>query len=412
MTDRRDFLARLALGGAALPTLSLAVLAQAPAVARDDRAYWVDVLERIADPVLTNLAEHRLRERMPDAVAATATPERRRYAALEAFGRLLTGIAPWLELEADSTTEGVARSRYAELARAGIDAATDPASPDFMNFTSGSQPLVDAAFLAHAIVRAPRELHAKLPSATKRNLVTALVSTRTVKPGFNNWLLFSAMVETALSVMGADWDRMRVDYAIRQHEQWYKGDGMYGDGPSFHWDYYNSYVIQPMLLDVLGTLAPLAPEWKPLVDPVVTRAKRYAAIQERLISPEGTFPPIGRSLAYRFGAFQLLGQMALRRQLPEAVRPAQVRSALSAVIGRMIEAPGTFDSGGWLTVGFAGRQPHLGESYISSGSVYLCAAGLLPLGLPASDPFWTAASADWTSKKIWSGLDADADHAI
>ena len=414
MTHRRDFLARLAVGGAALPGISLSALAPAPtpASARDERAYWVDVLGRIADPVLTNLAQHKLRERMPDAVAATATPERRRYAALEAFGRLLTGIAPWLALESDATAEGQLRSRYAELARAGIDAATDPASPDFMNFTSGSQPLVDAAFLAHAIVRAPRELHERLPASTKRNLITALVSTRTIKPGFNNWLLFSAMVETALHVMGADWDRMRVDYAVRQHEQWYKGDGMYGDGPTFHWDYYNSFVIQPMLLDILGTLAPSTPEWKPLVDPVLTRAKRYAAIQERLISPEGTFPPIGRSLAYRFGAFQLLGQMALRRQLPDGVSPAQVRSALSAVIGRMIEAPGTFDGNGWLTVGFAGRQPHLGESYISSGSVYLCAAGLLPLGLPAADAFWSSPSADWTSKKIWNGGDADADHAI
>ena len=418
MTHRRDFLARLAVGGAALPGLSLTALGETPTSAhvaapvRDDRAYWVNVLERIADPVLTNLAQHKLRERMPDAVAATATPERRRYAALEAFGRLLTGISPWLALEADASAEGVLRSRYAELARAGIDAATDPASPDFMNFTSGSQPLVDAAFLAHAIVRAPRELHEKLPSATKRNLVAALVSTRAIRPGFNNWLLFSAMVETALSVMGADWDRMRVDYAVRQHEQWYKGDGMYGDGPTFHWDYYNSFVIQPMLLDILGALAPLTPEWKPLVDPVLLRAKRYAAIQERLISPEGTFPPIGRSLAYRFGAFQLLGQMALRRQLPDGVSPAQVRSALSAVIGRMIEAPGTFDTNGWLTVGFAGRQPHLGESYISSGSVYLCAAGLLPLGLPASDPFWSSPSADWTAKKIWSGADTETDHAL
>jgi hypothetical protein len=72
----------------------------------------------------------------------------------------------------------------------------------------------------------------------------------------------------------------------------------------------------------------------------------------------------------------------------------------------MIEAPGTFDAGGWLTIGFAGRQPHVGEGYISTGSVYLCAVGLLPLGLATSDEFWTAPPADWTSKKIWSGVDA------
>jgi hypothetical protein len=54
---------------------------------------------------------------------------------------------------------------------------------------------------------------------------------------------------------------MRVDYALRQHHQWYKGDGAYGDGPYFHWDYYNSFVIQPMLLDVLGVCGSHYDEW-------------------------------------------------------------------------------------------------------------------------------------------------------
>ena len=106
---------------------------------------------------------------------------------------------------------------------------------------------------------------------------------------------------------------MRVDYALRQHEQWYKGDGVYGDGPAFHWDYYNSFVIQPMLLDVLDVCRDEMPAWKELATRVEPRARRYAAILERLIAPDGTFPAIGRSIAYRFGAFQLLAQMALRQ---------------------------------------------------------------------------------------------------
>jgi hypothetical protein len=40
-----------------------------------------------------------------------------------------------------------------------------------------------------------------------------------------------------------------VTTAVNVHETWYKGDGFYGDGPDFHWDYYNSFVIQPMLLE-------------------------------------------------------------------------------------------------------------------------------------------------------------------
>src|SRR5258708_13873728 len=101
-----------------------------------------------------------------------------------------------------------------------------------------------------------------------------------------------------------------------------------------------------------------------------------------MISPEGTFPPIGRSLAYRFGALQLLGQMALRRELPDGVTPAQVRTAMTAVIRRMIEAPRTFDANGWLAIGFAGHQPPIGEGYISTGNLYLCTAGLIYPRLP------------------------------
>ena len=63
------------------------------------------------------------------------------------------------------------------------------------------------------------------------------------------------MVEAGLDALGAPFDATRVEYAVREHEQWYKGDGAYGDGPSFHWDYYNSFVIHPMLVDVAAALA-------------------------------------------------------------------------------------------------------------------------------------------------------------
>src|SRR6185503_7510049 len=230
-------------------------------------------------------------------------------------------------------------------------------------------------------------------------------------PGFNNWLLFSATVEAALARLGATWDRMRVDYALRQHDQWYKGDGAYGDGPSFHWDYYNSFVIHPMLLDTLAVFRDTRPAWKDLSTRVEERARRYAAVLERLVAPDGSFPPLGRSLAYRCGAFQLLAQMALRRALPDDLPPSQVRGALTAVIRRTLEAPDTFDANGWLRIGFCGHQPGVGESYISTGSLYLCSAAFLPLGLPAADEFWSAPDAAWTSQLAWSGQPTPIDQA-
>ena len=383
---------------------------QRGAAPQGDREAWIAVLRRLADPVLTNLANGTLKLRMPVEQAAGA--KRQAVTHLEALGRLIAGIAPWLELPADDTAEGRLRVQYADLARRAIGRAVDPSSPDFLNFTRERQPLVDAAFLAQGLLRAPRTLRDALAPETKRHLIAALESTRTIVPGYNNWLLFSATVEAGLARLGAPWDRVRVDYALRQHDQWYKGDGAYGDGPAFHWDYYNSFVIHPMMLDVLDACREDVPAWKDLVSREEPRAQRYAAVQERLIAPDGSFPAIGRSLAYRFGAFHLLAQMALRRALPEGVSPAQVRGALTAVIRRTMGAPGTFDADGWLRIGFCGHQPGVGESYISTGSVYLCAVGLLPLGLPPSDEFWSAPPQPWTSVRAWSGEAFPIDHAL
>jgi hypothetical protein len=409
--DRRDFLKNGMALGAASSISPLGLVSSDPSVG-DERRYWVEVATRISGPVLQGLSDRKLKATMPVEAPHSTVEDRKQYTYLEALGRLLTGIAPWLQSGADSGEEGKLRSQYAELARRAIQSGTDPGSPDFLNFDKGRQPVVDAAFLSLAILRAPTELWQKLDKSTQGNVIKALESSRVILPSYSNWLLFSAMVETALSFMGAWWDSMRVDYAIRSIDNWYKGDGIYGDGPPFHWDYYNSFVIQPMLLNILDVISKSDDTWKHYQPAVLTRARRYAEIQERLISPEGTFPPIGRSLCYRFGAFQLLSEIALRRQLPEGIAPEQVRCALSAVIRRMIDAPGTFDEQGWLRVGFYGHQPAIAESYISTGSLYLCSAVLLPLGLPAADPFWAGPAKPWTTKKVWSGEDVNTNHAI
>jgi hypothetical protein len=104
--------------------------------------------------------------------------------------------------------------------------------------------------------------------------------------------------------------------------------------------------------------------------------------------------------------------MALQLQLPAQMSPAQVRCALTAVIENATSSTEMFDSNGWLRIGLFGHQPSLAETYISTGSLYLCAAILLPLGLSESDPFWSSSDEDWTSKKEWKGIDMTADHSL
>lgn len=378
-----------------------------------DRALWWRALARIATPPLTALAERRLRTAMPIETRPGHPEAREQFTHLEALGQTLAGVAPWLDAEGLEGEEAAARARLVEAAREAIDAATDPASPDYCNYTEGYQPVVDAAFLAHGLLRGWRTLWEPLPDRVKANVIAALRATRERRPWYNNWLLFAAMVEAFLHDAGAGWDPMRVDFAIKKHLEWYLGDGHYGDGHEFHWDYYNSFVIQPMLVTVLEHLGHhQASEWAPFVETTRRRMIRYAAVQERLIAPDGTFPPIGRSLVYRFGAFQALGEVARRGWLPAEIQPAQVRCALTAVLRRLIDAPGTFDAEGWLTIGLAGHQPALGEAYISTGSTYLCTVGFLPLGLPPSAPFWSDPPAPWTSQRIWGGENLPADHAL
>lgn len=407
MINRRNFF-QLVTGVALSGTIP------SPALAKIDkgRSYWIQQLTKIAEPVLTNLAAGTLKKSMPVECRPGKEQDRRQFTYLEAIARLLSGMAPWLEADLPSGAERALQDHYAELARAAIRSATDPTSPDFLNFDQGKQPLVDCGFLGLAVMRAPNALWKKLDSRTQQNLISALTASRIIIPPYNNWLLFSASVEAALALMGARWDGTRIDYAIHKHNEWYVGDGVYGDGPHFHWDYYNSFVIQPMLLEVLKTIGQYSKEWEKLSPDALLRAKRYAAIQERLISPEGSFPAIGRSITYRTGAFHLLAHTAWTKQLPEAVTPAQVRCALTAVMEQLLEAEGTFDKNGWLQIGLRGHQPHLGEEYISTGSLYLCAAIFLPLGLAPQDSFWTEPHKDWSSRQIWAGENLDADHAL
>lgn len=373
------------------------------------RARWLAWLERVARPVLTAHAAGRLRADMP---VEAHDPGRAAVTHLEAVGRLLAGLAPWLDGEGGTPAEVALRQELLALAAAGLAHGVTPDDPDRLAFDAGQQPIVDAAFLAQAVLRAPRALVPALSQAARWHLCDALAGLRDRKPGFNNWLLFSGITEAALHALGRPYDRMRVDYALRQHEQWYKGDGIYGDGPQFHWDFYNAYVIQPMLVDIHSALAGQDAEWDRLRALVLKRATRWAAVQERLIAPDGSFPPIGRSLVYRAGAFQSLAQAALLGLLPPELAPAQARCALTAVLARTLDAPGTFDAGGWLTLGLCGHQPGLAERYISTGSVYLTAVAFLPLGLPPEHPFWSGADERWTSQRIWSGEDAPADHAL
>lgn len=376
-----------------------------PHASVSDREYLWKLLAAMASPVLESMSKGELHKKMQVEVSPTWDGRDKRVAYLECFGRLMDGLAPWLTLPDDDSEEGKVRKKLREQAFMSLVHAVDPKSPDYLLWRKEGQPLVDSAFFSSALLRAPKHLWEPLDKTTKERIVTELKLLRRVKPPYSNWLLFAAMNEAFLLSVREDYDPMRVDLAVKKINEWYVGDGWYTDGERFHFDYYNSFVIQPMLLKVTEVMVERNRMEKAMYEQALKRIQRYCEHLERLVSPEGTFPPIGRSLTYRTGAFQPLALLALRKQLPDKLTEGQVRAALVAVHQRIFSNPSNFNEDGFLTIGFAGHQPELGDSYINNGSMYLTSESFLPLGLPADDRFWTAKPEDWTAKKVYSTKD-------
>ena len=376
----------------------------------EDRKIWVDNAVKIIHPVLFHLSQNTLKKSMP---YESRGQGRRDFSYLEATGRLICGIAPWLELGPDDTEEGQIRKKYIDMAVKALSNAVNPSSPDYFDFDEPYQTLVDAAFLAEGLLRAPTQLWGNFDDVTKKRMITELKRSRSIRPWENNWLLFASTIEAAILEFDGAYNYERMVYGINKfRNEWYTGDANYGDGPQFHQDYYNSFVIHPMLTDVLRIMKKHNIEGADFYETQAKRLTRYAAIQERMISPEGSYPCVGRSITYRFGAFHALAQASLLHLLPSNVTPAQVRCAMTAVIKRQMASPFNFDKEGWLTVGYAGRQLNMSESYINTGSEYLCTFGLLGLGLPLSDPFWSEPYTEWTNLKAWKGFEVPCDHAL
>lgn len=343
--------------------------------AKSDREYTADLAYKIAEPVLRNMANGELKKNMLVELSPTWDNRNKDLTYMEAFGRLMAGIAPWLALPDDDTNEGKQRKQLREWALKSYANAVDPDNPDYLLWRKEAQPLVDAAFIAESFVRAPKQLWEPLDELTKQRYIEEFTRLRRVNPPYNNWLLFSAIVESFLMSIDAPYDGYRINSALRKIEEWYVGDSWYADGDHFSFDYYGSFVIHPMFVEVLqlcvdkGRIAGM-----PQLDRAVRRLTRHAHIQERFISPEGTIPVFGRSITYRAGALQVLSMAAWHEVLPSDVSEAQVRGGLTAVLRNMFSVDGNFNE-----------------------------KGFLQLGLAADHPFWTSETQDWTSKKAWTG---------
>ena len=379
-----------------------------------DRDYWVGQAYKMARPVLENMAHEKLQQNMLTEFSPSFDNRNRKVVFMETFGRLMAGISPWLALPDDGSDEAKQRKQLRDWALASYRNAVDPSSPDYLCWGVSDQNLVDAAYIAESFLRAYDTLWQPLDSLTKRRYFQEFQRLRRIDPPYTNWLLFASTIESFLAKAGGGCDNFRVNMACRKVEEWYVGDGWYADGPVFAFDYYSSYVFHAMYLETLQAMIDAKVntriDYNKYFDRALKRAQKYAIILERFISPEGTFPVIGRSTPYRLAAMQPLALLAWYQKMPKELSNGQVRAALTQVMHRMFDHQNNYNQKGFLTIGFCGSQPETADWYTNNGSLYMTSLSFMPLGLPANHPFWTDAPQPWTQVKAWNGKPFPKDH--
>ena len=134
---------------------------------RDDRSVHLTALEKIARPVLLHTSQCTLHQdnillliiiiminqtetHLPDGINCTS------YQVSAAFGRMLAGIVPWLELGEDVTTEGQLRAEYLNMAmKAFHNVFLNSACGDYVHWNECASVLVEAAYIGYMMLRMP-----------------------------------------------------------------------------------------------------------------------------------------------------------------------------------------------------------------------------------------------------------------
>lgn len=88
---------------------------------KNTRDVWLAYMLDIVTPVLKHLSTGTLHEAIP----TNFHSDRKNYILLEAFGRSICGMAPWLELEGLEGEEKLLQEKYRTMARACMDRSCD-----------------------------------------------------------------------------------------------------------------------------------------------------------------------------------------------------------------------------------------------------------------------------------------------
>ncbi len=385
------------------------------------RNEWLSILLSIVNPVINGFVNKNIKSIFPIhfSVHLPKNDKRRNQTEIvfiELFCRTLLGISILFQSE-----ESIIKDHLTDLFQNTIFMINHTFSGylDFYHFSIDHQLIVEMANCTLAFIRAPY-LWNSLQPLIKNNILNIMYYSITkFKPHMNNWLLFEALIEIFLYKNQKIKALNKTLLNLRVIESYYIGDGWYKDGSIFHMDFYNSYVILPLLITIYNELYIINYQnqnivYKNLYNKTLLKIQRQSEFLERLIGLDGSFPIFGRSAVYRSAVFHALVTNVYISELPNSLSYGQVRTGLNAVIINMFqnEKIKIVDEHGFLTFGFSGFQPEMADEYSNSGSIYFALLIFMPLGLNENHIFWNCSNEDWSQKKLYNGNSINRDKSI
>ncbi len=385
------------------------------------RNQWLSILLQITNPVINGFINKDIKSIFPIHFSAHLSKDDKRrnqteIVFIELFSRTLLGISILFQNE-----ESIYKNNLNDLFQNVLFMINTTFSGylDFYHSSITDQLIVEMANCALAFIRAPYLWNSLHPLIKNNILKIMYYSITKFKPHMNNWLLFEALIEIFLYKNQKIKILNKTLLNIRVIESYYIGDGWYKDGPLFHMDFYNSYVILPFLITIYQELHLLNYQnngilFKNLYQKTLLKIQKHSEFLERLIGIDGSFPIFGRSAVYRSAVFHALVTNVYISELPQTLSYGQVRAGLNAVIINMFqnEKIKIVDEHGFLTFGFSGFQPQLADEYSNSGSVYFALLIFMPLGLDENNIFWSSNEEDWSQKKLYNGNSINRDKSI
>ena len=352
-------------------------LADNPLVNRDDVARAVtDVYE----PLLAHTSAGGARVRLGSYAAIFD----RAAAELEGFARPLHGIVPLVV--------GGHEFPHWDRIVAGLDAGTDPASPEYWGPVPGDddQRMVEQAAIGLALAFCPEHTWEQLTAAAQDRLGNWLLGVFDHEPNHNNWQFFRVLVGLGLERVGVGFDPAKMAASLDLLDSYRVGDHWYVDGALERVDYY-----VPFAFHTYGLVYAAAN------DLGLGDDRRAAAFRERSagfaedfqhwFAPDGAAVPMGRSLTYRFAMAAFWGALAWADVEPAIGWPAAKGLYLRHL--RWWTDKAISDRDGVLSVGFTYDNRRLCETYNSPGSPYWAMKAFAGLGAPDGHPFWAASEA-------------------